>query len=163
MAGYETTATTVAFTLYELAKRPEVQAKLRQELSNFKGQDLSVDEINSLEYLEAVCNETCVPHAYQVTLILTTLSVFVCILQLLSWSVLRSRTTSYLLAHQSRHRMAQLTASPSRLVRYCGLSIISAPGLTSDTGGRHSDHFNAAASSYVGTGCCRMEARALAP
>ncbi|KAJ3756193.1 cytochrome P450 [Lentinula raphanica] len=48
--------------LFLLAKHPEVQEKLRQEViearRNNNGEDLSYNEINSLPYLDAVCRES---------------------------------------------------------------------------------------------------------
>lgn len=58
MVGHETTSCTVSFTLYELARHPEVQRKLRQEVAGIT--DFSYDGINSLPYLDAVCKEGCV-------------------------------------------------------------------------------------------------------
>jgi len=55
MVGHETTSCSVIFTLLELARHPEVQNKLRdelQELDNF-----TPDNISALPYLDAVCKE----------------------------------------------------------------------------------------------------------
>ncbi|XP_011295350.1 cytochrome P450 6g1 [Musca domestica] len=60
-AGYETSATTMSFALFELAKQPEVQEKLRKEiLGAFKDTsgELSYESFNSMEYLEMIVNET---------------------------------------------------------------------------------------------------------
>ncbi|CAG2105688.1 unnamed protein product [Medioppia subpectinata] len=60
LAGYETSATTMALCLNEIAKHPEVQQKLYLEskkyFDQFKGVDY--DELNSLKYLNAVIMET---------------------------------------------------------------------------------------------------------
>ncbi|OJT08114.1 hypothetical protein TRAPUB_969 [Trametes pubescens] len=56
MVGHETTAGSLSFTLLELARRPEVQEKLRDEIRRV-GRDLSYDDIQRLEYLDAVVKE----------------------------------------------------------------------------------------------------------
>ncbi|XP_061391784.1 cytochrome P450 6g1-like, partial [Musca vetustissima] len=60
-AGYETSATTISFALFELARHPEIQDKLRKEiLQAFKGSKgkLSYEDFNAMEYLDMVANET---------------------------------------------------------------------------------------------------------
>ena len=47
MAGHETTGQTLAYTLWELGKRPDIQAKLREEVMNFPG-DPSYDDISEV-------------------------------------------------------------------------------------------------------------------
>lgn len=60
-AGFETTSQTMSFALYELAKHPEIQTRLREEirrvLENGNG-NISNDSINEMEYLSMVLNET---------------------------------------------------------------------------------------------------------
>lgn len=56
MVGHETTAGSLSFTLLELARRPEVQERLRDEIRRV-GRDLSYDDIQRLEYLDAVVKE----------------------------------------------------------------------------------------------------------
>ncbi|TBU25929.1 cytochrome P450 [Dichomitus squalens] len=56
MVGHETTAGSLAFTLLELAKNPAVQQRLRDEIRTV-GRDLSYDDIQRLEYLDAVVKE----------------------------------------------------------------------------------------------------------
>lgn len=55
VAGYETTASTAAFTLYELAQNPDVLAKLlddiNQTLAKHNG-ELNYDSIQDMKYLE---------------------------------------------------------------------------------------------------------------
>lgn len=55
MVGHETTSCSVIFTLLELARHPEVQAKLRAEISNV--QEFTYENIAKLEYLDAVTRE----------------------------------------------------------------------------------------------------------
>ncbi|KAK7461272.1 hypothetical protein VKT23_008448 [Stygiomarasmius scandens] len=57
MAGHETTGQTLAYTLWLLGKRPDIQEKLRQEVLDFAGEP-SYDQIsNKLPYLDAVTKE----------------------------------------------------------------------------------------------------------
>lgn len=60
MAGYETTAQTICYALWELAKQPDVQQKLREEIEEFGGEPTFDDlwSTNRLPYLEAVLRET---------------------------------------------------------------------------------------------------------
>lgn len=55
VAGYETTASTAAYTLYELAQNPDVLAKLlddiNQTLAKHNG-ELNYDSIQDMKYLE---------------------------------------------------------------------------------------------------------------
>nr|CAG8449385.1 2170_t:CDS:2 [Entrophospora candida] len=60
-AGHETTGIALAWALYLLAKHPEVQDHLRQELleaSSDPDLETSFDKMNSLEYLNCVFKET---------------------------------------------------------------------------------------------------------
>jgi len=56
-AGFETTATTMSFALYELALQPDIQDRLRTEitqvLSKYEGQ-LTYDGIQEMAYLDMV-------------------------------------------------------------------------------------------------------------
>ncbi|EJD55299.1 cytochrome P450 [Auricularia subglabra TFB-10046 SS5] len=58
MVGHETVAGTLNYTLWELARHPEVQDKLRKELLAFNG-ETTWEELNgpSLSYLDAVLKE----------------------------------------------------------------------------------------------------------
>ena len=61
VAGHETTATALSWALYWLASRPEVQARLRQELLEARPAPeapLELSALLRLPYLQAVCNET---------------------------------------------------------------------------------------------------------
>ena len=59
IAGYDTTATTMSYILYELALNQDCQETLFEEIENAKSGDrLSYDTIQSLPYLEAVIHET---------------------------------------------------------------------------------------------------------
>ncbi|KAI0754283.1 cytochrome P450 [Daedaleopsis nitida] len=59
MAGMDTTSNALVATLDLLAKNPDVQDKLRDEiLEASKGGDLEYDALFSLPYLDAVCRET---------------------------------------------------------------------------------------------------------
>ncbi|KZT71850.1 cytochrome P450 [Daedalea quercina L-15889] len=56
MVGHETTAGSLNFTLLELARRLDVQQRLREEVRS-AGRDLSYDDIQRLEFLDAVVKE----------------------------------------------------------------------------------------------------------
>lgn len=59
-AGFETTATTISFALYELALNPEMQSRLRTEILealNQSGGKISYDLVMSLPYLDMVVSE----------------------------------------------------------------------------------------------------------
>uniref|UniRef100_A0A348G633 Cytochrome P450 n=1 Tax=Odontomachus monticola TaxID=613454 RepID=A0A348G633_ODOMO len=60
-AGFETSSTVTAFTLYELAVHPEIQTRLRKEIVNALNEsngDISYDMTLSLPYLDMVVSET---------------------------------------------------------------------------------------------------------
>lgn len=56
MVGHETTAGSLSFTLLELARRPDIQQRLREEIRQV-GRDLSYDDIQRLQFLDAVVKE----------------------------------------------------------------------------------------------------------
>lgn len=62
LAGFTGTATSVSLLLYELAREPEIQARLRQEIDEAKAQlnggALSYDVIQRMKYLDMVVSET---------------------------------------------------------------------------------------------------------
>lgn len=62
LAGYETTSTGLAFTLHLLAKNPEKQEKLRQEIVGAITGDESMEElytkVMSLKYLDLCIKES---------------------------------------------------------------------------------------------------------
>ncbi|RXW20256.1 hypothetical protein EST38_g5603 [Candolleomyces aberdarensis] len=62
-AGHETTSTSTTWALFAIAKAPEVQAKLRDELLTVSSDNVSMDELNALPYLDAVVRETLRIHA----------------------------------------------------------------------------------------------------
>ncbi|XP_075986395.1 cytochrome P450 6B5-like [Anticarsia gemmatalis] len=60
-AGFETSATTMSLTLFELAKKPEVQKRVVQEVDEYlrrHGNKLNYECINELPYLAACISET---------------------------------------------------------------------------------------------------------
>ena len=57
LAGHETTATALAWALYDLGTHPDVLEKLRFELAAL-GPDPDPGTVTKLPYLSAVCNET---------------------------------------------------------------------------------------------------------
>ncbi|KAI6242035.1 putative cytochrome P450 CYP13A8 [Aphelenchoides fujianensis] len=59
LAGFDTTANTLAFTAYYLAKNPEVQEKLRRETEEFCVKPTpTYEELAKLKYSDAVMKET---------------------------------------------------------------------------------------------------------
>jgi cytochrome P450 len=61
LAGYDTVATSLAYTAYSLALNPVVQDKLRKEIVDAvqsTNGDLSYDLLSGLKYLDAVVSET---------------------------------------------------------------------------------------------------------
>ncbi|XP_055932274.1 cytochrome P450 3A41-like isoform X2 [Argiope bruennichi] len=56
LAGYETTATALAFTFYLLIKHPEIQEKLYKEIE--KMEDSSYSSVQNLQYLDQVFSES---------------------------------------------------------------------------------------------------------
>ncbi|CAG9763022.1 unnamed protein product [Ceutorhynchus assimilis] len=59
-AGYETTSTTMSYVMYELARHPKIQDKLRQEILKICPGDKKVtyDDLQQMKYCEMVVNET---------------------------------------------------------------------------------------------------------
>ncbi|KAB0805037.1 hypothetical protein PPYR_02007 [Photinus pyralis] len=60
LAGFETSSTTMAFCLYELAKNPAIQDTLRQEISAIveKHQAVTYEAVTEMKYLSQVLDET---------------------------------------------------------------------------------------------------------
>lgn len=56
-AGFRTTSTTLSFAVYELALNPEIQDKLRKEISKVN-EIASYDDIHEIKYLDGVVMET---------------------------------------------------------------------------------------------------------
>ena len=56
VAGYDTTGNTLAFALYELAKNPDIQEKLRSEVEDITDGDLekelTYDDLQKMTYLD---------------------------------------------------------------------------------------------------------------
>ncbi|KAF7339184.1 hypothetical protein MVEN_01995700 [Mycena venus] len=57
VAGHETTSTATALALHALSVHPKVQMKLREELLTLKTDNPTMDDLNSLPYLESVLRE----------------------------------------------------------------------------------------------------------
>lgn len=62
IGGFDTTATSISYTLYLLGHHPEVQAKLHEELDFIFGDDwerpVTVDDLKQLKYLDCVAKES---------------------------------------------------------------------------------------------------------
>ncbi|KAJ7430212.1 cytochrome P450 [Mycena galericulata] len=63
LAGHETTSGAVSWALNELSLNSTVQSKLREELFTISTERPTMDELNSLPYLESVVRETLRVHA----------------------------------------------------------------------------------------------------
>ncbi|XP_046422449.1 uncharacterized protein LOC124180747 [Neodiprion fabricii] len=60
-AGFETSSSTLSFALYELALHPDIQSKLREEITSAlanNGGKITYEMVLSLEYLDQVVSET---------------------------------------------------------------------------------------------------------
>ncbi|OTF73872.1 hypothetical protein BLA29_002944, partial [Euroglyphus maynei] len=64
LAGYETTASTLTFCMYELAKHPNIQDKLYNEIKPLieRGEPFDLNNLMKLPYLDAVISETLRKH-----------------------------------------------------------------------------------------------------
>lgn len=60
LAGRDTTACTLSWTIYELARHPECVKRLRAEILSVVGPDRAptYDDLKSMKYLQNVMNET---------------------------------------------------------------------------------------------------------
>jgi cytochrome P450 len=58
IAGHETTSTLICWALFALATEPDVQRRLREEIRAHTNGTPSLDELNSLCYLDSVLRET---------------------------------------------------------------------------------------------------------
>lgn len=63
VAGFETSSTTMVNCLFELARNPEIQDKLRSEILKVCGEgNLTYESVSSVEYLNMVIDETLRKH-----------------------------------------------------------------------------------------------------
>ena len=56
-AGYGTTSTSVVWFIHLISKHPEVQKKLKDELAPFNGARFTLEQLDSLNYLDCVIRE----------------------------------------------------------------------------------------------------------
>jgi len=63
VAGHETTSTGTTWALYALTQSPKVQRKLREELLTVDTDNPTMDQLNSLPYLDMVVRESLRVHA----------------------------------------------------------------------------------------------------
>ena len=56
-AGYSTGATALVWFIFLMSKHPHVQTKLKKELSQYDQQRLSMEQLDSLVYLDCVFRE----------------------------------------------------------------------------------------------------------
>lgn len=57
LVGHETTSSTIAYTLLEMARNPKTQQRLRDEVLAFSGDPTFEDFQTKLPYLDACCKE----------------------------------------------------------------------------------------------------------
>ena len=57
MAGFDTTSTLLAWFVHLMSKHPRAQAKINTELACYTKQYLSIEQLDSLVYLDAVIRE----------------------------------------------------------------------------------------------------------
>ena len=60
VAGHETTSVALSWTLYDLAKEPQIQAKVREEINSVlcDGTEMTWDTVEELAYLDKVIKES---------------------------------------------------------------------------------------------------------
>ena len=59
IAGRESSVTTICFTLYELAKQPEIQKRAREEIhEKLKEHGITYDAFQNMKYLNQIISET---------------------------------------------------------------------------------------------------------
>jgi cytochrome P450 len=60
LAGRDTTATSLSFTIYELGRNPQMVARLRREIEDVVGlsRTPTYDDLKSMKYLQSIINET---------------------------------------------------------------------------------------------------------
>jgi cytochrome P450 len=56
-AGYGTTSTSLSWFIYFMSKNPEIQQKIKEELAPFDSQRFSLEQLDSLIYLDCVLRE----------------------------------------------------------------------------------------------------------
>lgn len=57
LAGVETSAVALSWSLYILAEKPDIQARLREELAEL-GDDIAYSELEKLTYLDNFIKES---------------------------------------------------------------------------------------------------------
>ena len=57
-AGIDTTGNTLAFLIYNLARNPEKQQKLREEVLSFGSEKLSASDVGKMKYFQACLKES---------------------------------------------------------------------------------------------------------
>ncbi|CAF1110832.1 unnamed protein product [Rotaria sordida] len=57
VAGYESTSTALTWFIHHISKHPRVQAKIKAELGDNKNSRLSIEQLDSLVYLDSVIDE----------------------------------------------------------------------------------------------------------
>lgn len=64
LAGYETSATTTTYCLYELACNPCIQNKVRNEIEELLQThgEITYETVNEMDYLQKVINGNCMIH-----------------------------------------------------------------------------------------------------
>lgn len=59
LAGLESSASTMSFALYELARNSEIQKKVRDEITRkLKDEELTFERVSEMTYLQQIVSET---------------------------------------------------------------------------------------------------------
>jgi len=58
VAGHETTSTTLQYVMYNFAQNPDIQEKIREEVTNLFPQDLDQEKLKDLKSIDNFINET---------------------------------------------------------------------------------------------------------
>eukprot|EP00048_Salpingoeca_helianthica_P010771 m.154863 g.154863 ORF g.154863 m.154863 type:complete len:497 (-) comp15138_c10_seq3:34-1524(-) len=58
LAGYDTTASTLTYTIYLLAQHPDIEARMVEEILSHDTSDLDLKSLQPFKYVEAVLNES---------------------------------------------------------------------------------------------------------
>ncbi|GMS97325.1 hypothetical protein PENTCL1PPCAC_19500 [Pristionchus entomophagus] len=58
LAGFDTTSISLSYVTHFLANYPEVQDRLREEIDSFSSEDMDIEQLGEMKYMECVIKET---------------------------------------------------------------------------------------------------------